>query len=128
MLRRHRGEERGREKVRNRQERGRKKHSRKQDKDRLIHSRRGVSSCVYAGLIFATLIAMIVISCVTKGNAPAWIGGLALVTFFGSWTGIITGFRGFKERDKNYITCKVGVVCNMLLLAGFAGIFIRGLI
>ena len=61
-------------------------------------------------------------------NAPAFVGGLALVIFFGSWMGVITGFRGFKERDKNYITCKIGVACNLAILIGFAGIFIRGLL
>ena len=42
--------------------------------------------------------------------------------------GVITGFRGFKERDKNYVTCKIGVACNLAILACFVGIFIRGLL
>lgn len=79
-------------------------------------------------VFFVALIVMIIISIVTGGNAPAFVGGLALVIFFGSWMGVITGFRGFKERDKNYITCKIGVACNLAILIGFAGIFIRGLL
>lgn len=128
MLEKRKGEGRSREKVRRIRAKERKKRNKKHGQAQPAHARRGISSCVYAGIIFAALLLMIIISCVTKGNAPAWIGGLALVTFFGAWTGIITGIRGFKEREKNYITCKIGVVCNIVLLVGFAGIFIRGLL
>ena len=63
-----------------------------------------------------------------EGKAPAFVGGLSIVIFFGAWMGVITGFRGFKERDKNYVTCKIGVACNLAILACFVGIFIRGLL
>ena len=37
------------------------------------------------------------------------------------------GVRGFRERDKNYITCKVGIGANAAFLLGLTAIFIRGL-
>ncbi|WP_243128486.1 MULTISPECIES: DUF6142 family protein [Oscillospiraceae] len=125
--------DRGRRRIRGRKRRERererrKKRIQKRDENRTPHASRGITSCIYAGGFFVVLIVMIIISIVTGGNAPAFVGGLALVIFFGSWMGVITGFRGFKERDKNYITCKIGVACNLAILIGFAGIFIRGLL
>ena len=35
---------------------------------------------------------------------------------------------GFKERDKNYITCKIGLGCNAAVLLCMFAIFVRGLI
>lgn len=113
---------------REREKERRKKRFQKRDENRTPHASRGVTSCIYAGGFFAALIVMIIISIATGGNAPAFVGGLALVIFFGAWMGMITGFRGFKERDKNYITCKIGVACNLAILLGFAGLFIRGLL
>ena len=42
--------------------------------------------------------------------------------------GFRLGLRGLNERDKKYITCKVGIGVNGLVLAGVAAIFIRGLV
>ncbi|MBS6923929.1 MAG: hypothetical protein KH186_10360 [Lachnospiraceae bacterium] len=106
----------------------RKKYARKREENKTPHASRGITSCIYAGGFFAALIAMIVISVATGGKAPAFVGGLSIVIFFGAWMGVITGFRGFKERDKNYVTCKIGVACNLAILACFVGIFIRGLL
>ena len=39
-----------------------------------------------------------------------------------------TGIKGFKEREKNYITCKVGAISNGAALIGLVAMFIRGLI
>lgn len=100
----------------------------KRDENKIPHASRGITSCIYAGGFFAAFLAMIIISIATGGHAPAFVGGLAIVIFFGAWMGIITGFRGFKERDKNYVTCKIGVACNLVILLFFAGIFIRGLL
>ena len=41
--------------------------------------------------------------------------------------GLLLGVRGFRERDKNYITCKVGIGANAAFLLGLTAIFIRGL-
>ena len=40
--------------------------------------------------------------------------------------GIVTGVKGFKERDKNYLTCKIGIVVNgFILLALIFSIYKR---
>ena len=80
--------DRGRRRVRGRRRRetGKrrdgKKGSQKRDENRTPHASRGVTSCIYAGGFFAALIVMIIISIATGGNAPAFVGGLALVIFF----------------------------------------------
>lgn len=128
MLKGSRRQEREREKNRRERRERRRKKNRKYGQAKQLHARRGISSCISAGVVFAVLIAMITVSFAADGKAPAWIGGFALAALIGAFMGIITGFRGFRERDKNYITCKIGIACNIVLLAGFAGIFIRGLI
>jgi len=42
--------------------------------------------------------------------------------------GLIVGIKGFRERDKNYVTCKLGVGINGILLLTLAGLFIRGIV
>ena len=54
------------------------------------------------------------------------IAGLLILVL--SAEGVVNGVQGFKERDKNYITCKIGLGCNAVILLCMLGIFIRGLI
>lgn len=42
--------------------------------------------------------------------------------------GVWLGGRGMKEREKNYITCKVGIGINLTAFLGLTAIFIRGVI
>jgi len=44
-----------------------------------------------------------------------------------SGIGIYCAVRGFKEREKDYLTCKIGIGCNLFFLLGFIAIFCRGL-
>lgn len=93
----------------------------------LKHARKGINSCCYAGTVFLILMAMLVFSYVSKGsvNVIAGFAGLAVIIL--AWLGLMSGIRGFREREKNYITCKVGVISNVLLLLGLISIFFRGL-
>ena len=64
------------------------------------------------------------------GQAPKanmTIGFIGLGTLALSFMGLLLGVRGFRERDKNYITCKIGAICCGLLVLGMCAIFIRGL-
>lgn len=56
------------------------------------------------------------------------MGIVGIITAVLSGMGLNLGIRGFKERDKNYITCKVGVSLCSVVLLGMAAIFLRGLI
>ena len=91
------------------------------------HAKKGVQSCLLAAVAALLLIAMIAGSFGAKGNVGFFAGVAGIATLIIAWRGLVYGTRGFKERDKNYITCKVGAVCNCILLLFMCGIFIRGL-
>lgn len=91
------------------------------------HSKKGVSSCMYSIAALLLLLAMLAVSYITKGKTGVFIGVIGLATIFLSLTGFRSALKGFKERDKNYITCKVGAVCSGILLLGLIIIFFRGL-
>ena len=94
----------------------------------LRHARKGIYSCIYAAAVFALLFLMILISYVAKGEDGILIGLVGLGTVALSVSGLTLGIKGLKERDKNYITCKVGIGTNGLFLLALAGLFIRGLL
>lgn len=122
-----REEDRAKDKQKEREKRRRKMMRTKYGQAPLKHARKGINSCCYAGSVFLILIVMIVFSYVSGGsvNVLAGFAGLAVAVL--AWLGVMSGVRGFRERDKNYITCKVGVICNALLLLGLISIFFRGL-
>lgn len=91
------------------------------------HSRNGMKSCILAVLSFVFLFFLFVLSYSMKGNVGIMVGFAGILIFVFAGYGLADGIKGFKERDKNYITCKVGTVCNGLILAGMCGIFVRGL-
>ena len=94
----------------------------------LRHARKGIQSCVMAVLCAVILFAMILVSFLMKGNVGIIVGFLCFVLIALAVYGFRLGLRGLNERDKKYITCKVGIGVNGLVLAGVAAIFIRGLV
>ena len=56
------------------------------------------------------------------------IGFLGLGTLALAGFGIWLGIKGLKERDKNYITCKVGIGVNGAFLLMLVLLFVRGLL
>lgn len=101
--------------------------NRKYGQAKLKHAKRGVASAGIAALAGCLLIVMIVIAYVSDGTAGTYIGGLGLVSVILAGCGVYAGFRGFREREKDYLTCKIGIGCNIFFLIGLIGIFCRGL-
>lgn len=93
----------------------------------LKHARKGINSCCYAGSVFLILMVMIGASYAGEGKVGVLTGFAGLAIAVLAWLGLVSGVRGFRERDKNYITCKVGAAFNALLLLGLISIFFRGL-
>lgn len=112
-----------RERSRERRARG----NRKYGQAKLKHAKRGVWSSGIAALVGILLVTLIVIAYTSGGTAGSYIGGLGVVSAILAGVGIYVGFRGFKEREKDYLTCKIGIGCNIFFLVGFVGIFCRGL-
>ncbi len=111
---------------RERERRARK--NRKYGQAPLKHAKKGILSCVLAGGVFITLLAMIIGSYSSAGSVAGIVGGLACVAFVFAGCGVYYAIRGFREREKNYVTCKIGMWSNIAFLAGFLAIFLRGLI
>ena len=78
-------------------------------------------------VVFILLVLMLIIAFASKGEVNILIGFIGLGTLALSFMGLLLGVRGFRERDKNYITCKVGIGANAAFLLGLTAIFIRGL-
>ncbi|KMZ52501.1 hypothetical protein [Dorea sp. D27] len=120
-------EDRSKEIQKEREKRRRKMMRGKYGQAPLKHAKKGINSCCYAGTVFLILMAMLVFSYVSGGSVSVIAGFAGLAVAILAWLGLMSGIRGFREREKNYITCKAGVVCNALLLMGLMSIFFRGL-
>ena len=91
------------------------------------HARQGIKSFMYFVLAAFVLLLMVSVSFAAKGKVGILVGFAGLFVLVMAGRGLASGIRGFKERDKNYITCKVGTICCGLLILGMCAIFIRGL-
>lgn len=100
--------DRGRRRIRGRKRRERererrKKRIQKRDENRTPHASRGITSCIYAGGFFVALIVMIIISIVTGGNAPAFVGRACACDLFWLMDGCYHRFPGIQRtRQKLY--------------------------
>jgi len=105
----------------------RRKGKRKYGQAKLKHAKRGVYSCILAGVVCVLLGTLLGIAYFSNGTAAPIIGGVGLTALVLSGYSLYMGIRGFKEREKNYLTCKIGVGCSGFFILGFIIIFCRGL-
>lgn len=114
-------EERQREKER------KKRGARKYGQANYKHSRKGVVSCISSigGLVI--LAGCIFYAFLARGNANGIIGGLAVLSLVLSINGIRLAIGGFHERERNYLTCKIGLPAGFVSVIFFLVIFIGGL-
>ena len=91
------------------------------------HSRKGVVSCISSigGLVI--LAGCIFYAFLARGNANGIIGGLAVLSLVLSINGIRLAIGGFHERERNYLTCKIGLPAGFVSVIFFLAIFIGGL-
>ena len=88
---------------------------------------KGVYSCTYAVVIAFLVIVMILFSFMNKGNVNILMGFFGLGTCAMAVIGIWLGIKGFREREKIYTTCKVGITVNAVFLVAMVALFVRGL-
>ena len=91
------------------------------------HAKRGLQSCLLAAVGVSLVIMMLVNSFKAKGDISILYGLAGFVIPVIAWRGLVYAIRGFNEREKNYITCKIGAGCNGALIFCMCAIFIRGL-
>lgn len=106
-------------------ERNRKR--RKYGQGQLKHAKRGILSCVLAAIVFLIIAGLLVTAYTSGGTAAPIIGGLGLSAMILAGISLYMGMRGFKEREKNYLTCKIGTICSAFFIFIFIIIFCRGL-
>ncbi len=100
---------------------------RKYGQAKLKHAKRGVLSCILSGVIGITMLAMLARAYFSAGNASPFIGAVGLIAVILAGCGMYFGIRGFREREKNYLTCKIGIACCSVFILLFILIFGRGL-
>ncbi len=112
-----------RQRERERKKRG----TRKYGQAKQQHSRMGIVSCWMAFLSLLILAGCILYAYLTRGGTVGIVGGLAVVSPVLSACGVRFAIKGFRERDRRYIFCKIGLPVNILMLIVFCAILIGGL-
>lgn len=115
-----------REKERDRKKDKKKRGNRKYGQAKQKHSKKGITSCVIAGAVAFVILSSVVITYLYEGKAAGYIGGLGVSALIFAGAGIMQGVRGFKERDKDYRTCKVGIGLNIFFLVSLLVFFLGG--
>ncbi len=71
---------------------------------------KGVISIFFGIACVILIIAGLIFSYANGGNAGKVVGSLALTAFFIACFGVYIAFMGFKEEDRSYLPCKIGVI------------------
>jgi len=113
--------------VNNKEKEIRKRAGRKYGQARRGHAKKGIGSCFLGGATLLLMVIILLLTYLQRGNVGAFIGALGWMSLILSWMGVVFAMRGFREREKNYLTCRIGITCNTLFVIGFILIFLRGL-
>ncbi|HIW20964.1 MAG TPA: hypothetical protein H9887_02955 [Candidatus Dorea intestinavium] len=100
----------------------------KYGQEKIGPSRGGLKSIIMAVIVLLLLIASLLLSFFLKGNISVIMGILGFLCIYFAVRGINYGLKGFKERNKRYETCKVGIGMNVGLIFVFVLLFVRGLV
>ena len=113
-------EERMREKER------KKRGTRRYGQANLKHSHMGIYSCWFAVGSFSLRLVSILIAFFMHGETGGFIGGFGIISIVFAILGIRAAVKGLRERERNYITCKIGMTVSIIVLIGLLVIFIGG--
>ena len=111
------------QKERERRKRGKRKYG----QAKLKHSKKGIISCVLSAGVLLMLVLLIVIAYFTRGTVAPIFGAFGIMTLGASVASLYMGIRGFREREKDYLTCKIGIGCSVAFILSFIIIYCRGL-
>ena len=108
-------------------EENRKKSGVKHKKPKQKQAGNGNLSCLFGLGSAAVLAGCIAYAFVRRGEAPGIIGGITIISLILAGYGIYSAIIGFRERERSYLTCKIGIVMNAAAIISFFAVFIRGL-
>ena len=112
-----------RQKEKERKKRG----TRKYGQAKYKYSRMGAISCGCAAAALLLLAGCILYAYLARGAAAGIVSGIAVVSLVLSIMGIRAAVKGFRELERNYLTCKIGLPGSTLVLLLFLAIYIGGL-
>lgn len=113
-------------KERDKQKERRRRGNRKYGQARFKHAKKGIQSCIVAVVIAVVLLVSLAVSYVTHGDVGIFFGLLGIILFGLSCFGVVLSIKGFREREKNYLTCKLGIGFNGLFLLSLIVLFVGG--
>lgn len=114
-------------KVRRRPERAYRKNGLSRNRRTVFtHSHMGACSCYFAVASLLVFAAAVMVSFWLGARGTRFTGGLGGVAVLLSFGGMRAAMDGFRERDKNYINCKVGIAANIVILLFLIVVFIIG--
>lgn len=105
-----------------------KRKTRKYGQTPLRYSHMGAYSCWYAAGAFLLILTAVGIAFWKRGEAAGYIGGFGILAMVFSILGVRAGVKGFREREKRYIFCRLGIVANILLLLVMCIILMGGIV
>lgn len=111
---------------RQREKERKKRKNRKYGQAASRHSRKGILSCWEGAAAVLIIAGCILNAFFTRGEAVGVIGGIMIVSLIFIILGVRSAILGFRERDCNYLTCRIGLVLNAVALIAFLAIFIGG--
>lgn len=94
---------------------------------RLKPSKGGRISCMIAGVVLLVYFLLLLTAYINRGETPAVTGALGLIIMIAGWFGVAIGVRGLREIEKDYRSCRVGIVLNGILAFSLTALFLGGL-
>lgn len=128
FIRRREAGDRTKEQKKRERERRKRKRNYRYGQAELKHSRRGMMSCMLAFISAFLMVLIFSVSYISRGEVNIFVGLAGIMALVIAAAGLLRGIEGFKERNKNYVSCKAGIICNGILLFTFIATFIRGLL
>ena len=122
------GREKEQARERERDKERKKRGHRKYGQAKLRHSKKGIESLMIAIVNGVIFVALILTAFLHKGQSDAISGSFGLFTIILTVMGLVVGLKGFRERNKNYVTCKFGVGINGVVLLALVVLFVRGIV
>lgn len=104
-----------------------KRRNRRYGQAKLKHAKKGILSCIVAGMVLVLFAILLVIAYTSAGTAAGYVGGLGVLAMLFSFIGLHLARKGLKEREKDYLTCKIGGAFNFLFFFVFIAIFCWGM-
>lgn len=90
------------------------------------HSHMGAWSCYFAIASLVVFAAAVLVAFLLGTKGVRFTGGLGAVAVLLAFGGIRAAMDGFRERDKNYVNCKVGIAVNIVILLFLIVVFVIG--